>query len=378
MKKYLTFLFLLPVVALLYFYSQIYSPVHTFPKLEFKTTEDTLSLLFIGDIMGHQAQINAAFDKKSKTYKYETTFEKVSDIIKSYDFSLANLEVTVGPPYSGYPNFASPKSLVVAAKNAGIDVCFTANNHACDKGVKGIKHTLKVLDTLKMKHTGTFATKLHRDKDNLIILEKDSLRVGLLNYTEHTNWVPTPKGVFVNRMQVSKMITDIKKAGLKKLDKLVLMVHWGDEYKHFPQNKQIDLAKKLFTAGVDIIIGSHPHVLQPMHYCKATKKSKEKLIYYSLGNFVSDQRRRYRDGGGLAGIVIAKKEGKSYIKKHGYHLVWVNKHKKKGDNIFEVLPVRTYENNKSYLKGYAKKRMEEFISDSRKLLGKYNTNVSEW
>ena len=379
MKKYLIFLFLLPVAAVLYFYSEIYSPIKAPQKLQSKASEHTMSLLFIGDIMGHQSQINAAFDKKSKEYKYGTTFDKVSSIIKSYDFSLANLEVTLsGTSYSGYPHFASPKSLVVAAKDAGIDVCFTANNHACDKGKKGIKKTIKVLNDLKMKHTGTFSKKSDREENNLMILEKDNIRVGLLNYTEHTNWVPTPKGVFVNRMDVAKMISDINQTASKKLDKLILMLHWGDEYKHFPKMKYVNLAKELFDAGVDIIIGSHPHVLQPMHYSKATKKSKEKLIYYSLGNFVSDQRRRYRNGGGLAGIVIGKKEGKSYIKNQGFHLVWVNKYKKEEHNIFEVLPVKSYENNKSYLKGYAKKQIEEFISDSRSHLQKHNTNVIEW
>lgn len=379
MKKYLTFLFLLPVVALLYFYSKIYSPIKVPQKVLSKPTEHTMSLLFIGDIMGHKSQIDAAFDTKSKRYKYGTTFDKVASIIKSYDFSLANLEVTLsGAPYSGYPRFASPKSLITAAKSAGIDVCFTANNHACDRGKRGIKRTIKALNDLKMQHTGTFSRKSDRKRDNLLVLEKDSIRVGVLNYTEHTNGIPTPKGLFVNRINIKKMVEDIKQSLSKKLDKLILMVHWGAEYKHLPQTKQVNLAKKLFDAGVDIIVGSHPHVLQPMYYNKATKQGKEKLIYYSLGNFVSDQRRRYRNGGGMAGIVIAKKEGKSYIKKQGFHLVWVNKHQKEGQSIFEVLPIRSYEDNRSYLKGYAKKKMEEFISDSRTLLQKHNTNVKEW
>ena len=202
--------------------------------------------------------------------------------------------------------------------------------------------------------------------------------MGLLNYTEHTNWVPTPKGMVVNRINLENMKQDINQSLSQNLDKLILMVHWGSEYKHHPQKKHKELAKKLFDAGADIIIGSHPHVLQPMHYSAENNKTKEKLIYYSLGNFVSDQRRRYTNGGGLAGMVLSKKEGKTTIKKRGYHLIWVNKYKKEGRQIYEVLPVKNYEANKSYLKGVAQTKIEEFISDSRKLLNRHNSNVTEW
>lgn len=379
MKKYFVLLLLLPILALIYYYSVIYPDKKLSKTLTIKPSEYTMSLLFIGDIMGHKGQIVAAYDKKNKSYNYDTTFNKVAPIIKDYDFALANLEVTLaGPPYSGYPSFSSPVSLAEAAKKAGIDICFTANNHACDKGSKGIKKTIKALDDLNITHTGTFSKVTDRNASNLIVLEKDTIRVGLLNYTEHTNWVPTPKGMFVNRLDMKKVIDDINKTSSKKLDKLILMVHWGAEYKHLPQKRHKALAEKLFKAGADIIIGSHPHVLQPMYYSKESNTTKEKLIYYSLGNFVSDQRRRYTNGGGLAGLVLSKKEGKTVIKKQGYHLIWVNKHKNKGRNIYEVLPVKSYEHNKSYLKGYAKKKIEEFITDSRKLLKKHNKNVTEW
>ena len=379
MKKYFTLLLFLPILALIYYYNFVYTQVKPLKKLAVKPSEHTMSLLFVGDIMGHKGQITAAYDKKQKTYKYDTTFDKVAPIFKSYDFALANLEVTLaGPPYSGYPSFSSPKSLAKAAKKAGIDICFTANNHACDKGSRGIKKTIKALNDLNITHTGTFAKISDRNQSNLIVLEKNHIKVGLLNYTEHTNWVRTPKGMFVNRLDLPKMISDINKTASKKLDKLILMVHWGAEYKHLPQKKHVALANKLFKAGADIIIGSHPHVLQPMYYNEESNKTKEHLIYYSLGNFVSDQRRRYTNGGGLAGLVLSKKEGKTVIKKRGYHLIWVNKHKKMGRNIYEVLPVKSYEHNKSYLKGFAKKKMEEFITDSRRLLNKHNSNVTEW
>ena len=171
MKKYIALLLILPILALIYLYLSDVKPLPTAKKIVTTPTEHTLSLLFIGDIMGHQGQINGAFDKKSKSYNYDSTFSKVTPIIKKYDFALANLEVTLaGKPYSGYPSFSSPKSLAVAAKKSGIDVCLTANNHACDKGAKGIKKTIKTLNDLNITHTGTFSKIADRNSTNLVIL----------------------------------------------------------------------------------------------------------------------------------------------------------------------------------------------------------------
>ena len=116
-----------------------------------------VSLLFIGDIMGHGSQIQSAFNKDSKTYDYASVFSKVTPIIKRTDFAIANLEVTLaGPPFTGYPQFSSPDALAVACKNSGIDVLVTANNHSCDRRKNGLLRTIHVLDSLEIKHTGTF------------------------------------------------------------------------------------------------------------------------------------------------------------------------------------------------------------------------------
>jgi poly-gamma-glutamate synthesis protein (capsule biosynthesis protein) len=342
-------------------------------------TETEMSLLFIGDIMGHYSQIKAAYDPKEKAYNYDATFNTIAPLIKSYDYAVANLEVTLaGEPYSGYPSFSSPDALAKSAKKAGIDVLLTANNHACDKGLKGIKRTVKTLCDLNITHTGTFAKFDDRNKSNVVVLKKNNIKVGLLNYAEHTNWVPTPKGTHVNRLDLPTVYKDINTTKKAALDMLIVMVHWGKEYTHHPKKKYRLWAKKLFAAGVDIIIGAHPHTLQPMHYRYDTNSLEGHLIYYSLGNFVSDQRRRYTNGGALAGIKIAKRGQKSYVKNAGYHLIWVNKNRDENRTVFEVLPVKMYEANRSYLKGYAKKSIETFISDSRKHLHKHNTNIVEW
>ena len=330
--------------------------------------------------MGHKSQIDAAWNQKTETYEYDDTFNKVKALFSAYDFVLANLELTLaGPPYCGYPSFSSPKSLAKSARDAGIDVLFTANNHACDTGKKGLRKTIKALDSLHIKHTGTFSHPKYRADKNLLILEKNSIKVGILNYTEHTNFMKTPNATFINRINIKNISQDIQLAKRLNLDKIILMLHWGKEYTSQASKKTQKLAEDIFSkAGVDIIIGTHPHTIQPMHHLKSSDSKRERLIYYSLGNFVSDQRRRYSDGGALAGLILSKANGKTRVKKAGYHLVWVNKYKRHNRFVFEVLPVKDYESNQSIVPPYNKSRINTFINDSRRLLEANNTNVEEW
>ena len=144
MKKILLLLFILPA----FIYAQDFSLIES-KMWQDITQKDSLTFIFIGDIMGHEPQIQSAFDTENEKYNYEGVFKRVSHIIKNADFAIANLEVTLaGKPYTGYPKFSSPDALAAACKNNGIDVLVTANNHSCDKGKKGILRTIKVLDSL--------------------------------------------------------------------------------------------------------------------------------------------------------------------------------------------------------------------------------------
>lgn len=343
------------------------------------TQIDSISLLFIGDIMGHETQIKSAYDPVQKTYNYHNVFAKVSPIIERYDFTIANLEVTLaGPPYEGYPQFSSPTSLAQACIDNGIDVFVTSNNHACDKGKKGVIKTIKTLDSLAIPHTGTFLDSADRAKRNLLILEKNGIKVGILNYTYGTNNIPDPKPTIVNRLERDKIIVDIQDAKNDSLDKLIVFVHWGKEYKLLPNTQQKELAEYLFVNGVDIIIGSHPHVLQPMEFHPATEEKNERLIVYSLGNYVSNQRAARKDGGAMLKLTLSKQGDNVKIKNCGYHLTWVHKPKVNGKTKFEILPCKTYEANEyEGLNEEAKAKMKIFTTQSRKLLNTYNKAVPE-
>ncbi len=343
--------------------------------------EKSFSLIFMGDIMGHDKQIEAAYNPLSGTYDYTPVFKKISPLIKSADIAIANLEVTLaGKPYKGYPQFCSPDALAVAIKKAGIDVLVTANNHSCDRGKKGILRTLKVLDSLEIAHTGTFHDSITRVKNNLLILEKNGIKVGLLNYTYGTNGLQAPKPTIVNRIDKQQMKKDIAEAENKNLDKLIVMLHWGLEYKRYPNKKQRKLANFLFSNGVDIIIGGHPHVIQSLEYKAPTVTEKEHFIAYSLGNFVSNQRDKTKDGGMMVSLTLSRDMNeKVYISEKGYYLTWVHRFKTDdGKYHFEILPCTIVEKqNFKDLSKSSKEKMQYFIEDSRKLLKNVNKNVFE-
>ena len=340
------------------------------------STAQEMSLLFLGDIMGHGPQIKSAWNDSLKKYDYNKVFEPVEEIISSVDFAVANLEVTLaGPPFDGYPQFSSPDELAEACKSNGIDVLVTANNHSCDRGSMGIVRTNRVLDSLEILHTGTFSNQQNRDSLNLLVLEKENIRIGLLNYTYGTNGIPFHAPTYVNLLDSSLIKKDLKFARTKNLDKLIVFVHWGAEYQDQPNLYQKNFNQFFKRQGVDIVIGSHPHVVQPMHYIK--NNDKEFLTVYSLGNFVSNQRDFRKDGGVMFRCSIVKRD-KASISDREYILTWVNKFYKNKKWHYEVLPC----SNKTYGKEYFSRnedytKMQVYSDHAKNLFSDYNINIQE-
>lgn len=336
-----------------------------------------VSFLFMGDIMGHGPQIRSAYQNSEKKYNYDKVFEPLEDIISSVDFAVANLEVTLaGPPYMGYPQFSSPDELAEACKNNGMDVLVTANNHSCDRKNSGIIRTVEVLDSFKILHTGTFKDEKKRDQENLLILSKKGIKVGLLNYTYGTNGIPFSTPAYVNMLDSSLIKQDVINARKKKLDKLIVFVHWGYEYRDFPNSYQKKFNTFFNEIGVDVVIGSHPHVLQPMIY--NIENNKEFLTVFSLGNFVSNQRESRKDGGAMFRLSFEKKGGKVYISRKEYVLTWVHKFMDDGKYQYQILPCAKAKYNERY---FSEKndfqKMNLFLVNSRKHLNNNNKSVEE-
>ena len=341
--------------------------------------QDTLTLLFIGDIMCHDAQIKAAWDTVTGRYDFREVFAEVAPLFQQADVAVANLETTLaGPPYQGYPRFSSPDELAAACKAAGIGTLVTANNHACDKGRKGIVRTANVLDLLDIRHTGTFRDTTDRKANNLLVIRKGDLRTGLLNYTYGTNGLPAPSPTKVNRIDTALMGRDIEEARRDSLDKLIVFLHWGEQYQQHPNGRQQAIARYLFSRGVDMIIGSHPHVVQKMEYFPADSFRKERLVVWSLGNFLSNQRKHPRDGGVMVQVTLVKDHDTTRIAGRGYYLTWVHKYSDGRKWHFRILPCAQYEqDNFRGMDEYSVQQMKAFVRNARILFQKENVNFEE-
>jgi poly-gamma-glutamate synthesis protein (capsule biosynthesis protein) len=268
-----------------------------------------LKILFAGDLMGHDGQIKSAWDENSKTYRYDTCFSQIRNLVSAADIAVLNLEVTLaGEPYKGYPQFSSPDAVAIAAKNAGFDVFINANNHSLDGGKKGIERTISVLQENGIIRTGTFKDSIQRAIEYPLILEKNNIRLAILNYTYGTNGLTVSPPNIVNYIDTSLIKNDIEKARLAEPDFIFATLHWGLEYQRVENQQQRDIAKFLTDHGVDGVIGSHPHVIQPIrkYYKDPDDSSFYNLVVYSLGNFISNQGERYRDGGLMVELDLEK------------------------------------------------------------------------
>jgi len=338
-----------------------------------------ISLLFMGDIMGHDEQIWSAEDRQTSTYSFDTVFKYIRPVISDSDLAFANFEVTLaGPPYKGYPRFTSPSALASACKNAGIDCLVTANNHAADHGISGLKGTVMRLDSIGIAHTGTFTDQISRNSQYPLILKKNGFSIALLNYTYGTNGIKVPPPFIVNMLDKSLITGDILKAKKSNPDIMVLFLHWGTEYDTIPSGLQVQLADYFFSLGIDLIIGSHPHVIQKMIWSKRDSLHKDRVVAYSLGNFLSNQRKPKTDGGSMVRVEFTKNDKSVFISNTGYYLTWVYTPIVDYRKKFFILPCSAFENNPQFFKNHADFiRMKEFIDGSRTLLHTQNTNFRE-
>lgn len=340
-----------------------------------------LSLLFLGDIMQHDSQIADAYNSNTGTYNYTPCFQYIEPYIQGVDLAIGNLEVTLaGKPYKGYPQFSAPDELATALKDIGMDVLVTANNHCVDRGRQGLERTIDLLDRLSIGHTGTFKSQTERQKTYPLILEQAGFRIALLNYTYGTNGMPVIKPNIVNMLDTAVMRKDLIKAKNSNADVVIVFTHWGAEYQRLPSKREKEITEWCFKRGADIVVGSHPHVVQPMEW----RKQENQLVAYSLGNFVSGQRKRYTDGGAMLRMELEKikfGDGSSHthIDTAGYILEWVYRTNDAEKNYY-VLPVSEVEKRTAdYIKDAASKEaFKTFLSDSRSLFQKYNINMEEF
>ncbi len=332
---------------------------------------ESVRLLAVGDAMFHMPQLRGAYF--NGTYDFNRSFAHIKKYTEASDISIINFETVAGGKdlgYSGYPSFNSPDETLQAIKNAGFNIVNTANNHILDKRRQGLLNTLIRAEELGLKNLGTSRP---NGKKYLIETVKD-IKLGFLSYTYGCNGMENSLGKEELAGLINIIDEDLIKKDLESLkaqvDFLIVYIHWGDEYQRLPNKFQRDLGEKIFSWGGDIILGSHPHVVQGVE--RKTLAGEDKFIIYSLGNFISNQREELMktpttEDGLILTLDLEKdfSSNRVRIKNVGYIPTWVNKYYLDKRWNYEVLPIMDILNS----------REEKYKNIENKLRSSYNRTM---
>ncbi len=334
-----------------------------------KTSTATIGAM--GDLLMHIPVVNGYYNSNSGTYDFTPAFRYLSPILSELDYAAINLETTLcgtdnGFPYQGYPNFNCPDAIVDGAKNAGFDMILTANNHTYDTGHIGFIRTQQVIRDKGLDHIGT---RLSAEDKNYIIKELNGIRIGMICYTYNTgvnsagqvdlNWgnvMSVEDSPLINSFDPNQLdsfyqklsgeLAEMKAAGAEAT---VVFIHWGEEYELSANTRQKNIAQKLCDLGVDVIIGGHPHVVQPVELLTSTADEGHKtLCLYSMGNALSNQRlgnvncdTAHTEDGVLFTVTFAKySDGTVVVEATNVIPFWVNMYwGANGKRQYDILPL---------------------------------------
>lgn len=336
---------------------------------------DTLSLLFVGDLMQHDAQLDAA-RKSDGTFDYGGCFEEVDAEIRKADLAIGNLEVPLGgKPYTGYPAFSAPDEWLYAIRDAGFDVLLAANNHCLDRGTRGLVRTIEMFESSGLDYAGIYRDSVERAERYPLLVEKKGFRIVFLNYTYGTNGIPVTPPAIVNRIDVEQIRQDILRARQMRPDAVIACMHWGIEYELLPEASDRKLAEWLLSLGVDHVIGSHPHVVQPVEVVDTLPDKAPHVVVYSLGNFISNMSRVYTDGGMMVKLLLKKSPEKAKLAGCGYSFVWTSRPVLSGKRDFKIYPSDI---SPERLNTVEKSRMEGFLNKVRELFRRHTKGIYEY
>lgn len=285
----------------------------------------SIEIVMVGDMLMHERVMESGL-KEDGIYNFDHIFSNVKDTIENADLALVNQETILGGTdlgLSGYPAFNSPYELGDSLVNAGFDVILHATNHTLDKGKTGVLNCMNFWDTNypDISYLGINKSQEEQDTD-IYIYEQDGIKIAILNYTYGTNGISTPSDMpyIVNYLDEEKVIEDLKLAE-ENADFTIVCPHWGTEYVLTATDSQKKWAKIFMENGADLVIGTHPHVIEPIEMM-ADENGNQMLVYYSIGNFVNGTSGT-GDGttnrmiGGIADVTISLNEdGKAYIESY--------------------------------------------------------------
>ena len=352
-----------------------------------------ISIVNAGDIMFHMAQVKGAYNDSTGTYDFWPTYQYVAPYIQAADLAVVNFETTLhDTDYSGYPGFNSPVSSLQAIKDAGFDVLLYANNHCFDRGAEGVKRTLAHFREYGFQYVGA-TDDPDGNPDKTLIVDVNGIKIGLINYSDsvtdmngsqytlNDNPVSNKDWRMLNiyvtgresEFLYDRVANDISQLKEQGADIIIAYMHWGLEYQLQPNSSQKKCAQKLCDLGVDCIIGSHPHVVQPMDVLTSSDGTRQTVCFYSLGNYVSNQNRKtlksydvreYTENGLMVKLIIRKySNGYTEVARLEYVPTWVHRYLREGEKYsHEIIPLPVPE---SEYEAYGLTKSSFGIADSK-------------
>ena len=389
-KKLLLILFIILLIFIIFIFNKYNKNAKTNTNTENNSTETTLlnkntkqdiaepitfTLTSLGDTLCHNTQYWDAYNSKTDEYDFSYVYEDIKNYTLSSDITIGSLETTFAGKekgYSNYPTFNTPDSLATALKDIGVDVVSLAGNHALDYGYSGLCRTIDVFNNIGLSHLGTYKTA--EDQEKILIKDVNGVKIAFINYTYGTNGIPLPSGkeFCVNLIDKDFIKKQINQAKEQNVDMIVACMHWGTEYRITANSEQKDLANFLFENGVDVILGNHPHVLEPMEKKTITLQdgtTKDVFVVYALGNFTADQRAEITRDSAILNLTITKNSnGKISIDKVNYVPIYMYKNTNVSTHKFKILDIE--KTIKDYEEGKNNSINSTVYNNLKKQLGK--------
>lgn len=307
------------------------------------------SILIIGDVMLHGLQLRTALKPGadsllSDSYDFSDYYRYTRDIINNSDYRIANMEFPVGiTPFSGYPVFSSPESIIEESLRSGFNLFLCANNHIGDKGAAGLKSTYDTYRSYNAEITGFYESSDDEYENNPYITDINGIKVAFINFTYGTNGFKIHPPYVVNMMDSLHVKSVIGRARDRGSDIIVALPHWGVEYDLNPSARQKEWVKMLNREGVNLIIGSHPHVIQPVDIERNSDGGVNKITAYSLGNFISNMSIQNSQLGIAIALNLAKdtETGEVTVLEPDIHYIWCARGGKLIEN-YTVIPIEDF------------------------------------
>ncbi len=316
------------------------STAASLPETTTTTAPLDITVAVAGDVLSNKGILTSV---SAQAYDYVPIFAPIAPYLEAADYTVVNLETRLAGAerdYSSFPRFNAPDTVATALKGAGVDMVANANNHALDKGWEGMIRTLDVVEAAGLESTGAYRSQVERDTPQVV--EVKGVKLCFLSYTSLTNGLVVPKDhpYALNLLDPTVVAADAARARAAGADLVVAILHWGVEYQRQPNGAQRTMSDTLLRdCGIDVIVGGHPHVIQPIEKVSVPESvTGEKYVVYSVGNFMSSMVTRYSDCGVIVYLNIEKAGGNTWVKDIQYLPVYMYRAVSGGHKNYRVLP----------------------------------------